>query len=136
MFLMGFFNLNLTEKGLYTILFNNRALGREVKLTLIMNSGQNLVEKEKLSESEKKLDTLLEILQKFEQDNKLKEIIEKEIDIIGIIMMIIRETQIKIEIEVINQKIIIEIEINQKIIRIEIYIIIIIGMINIEIEKK
>ena len=68
-----------------------------------MNSGQNLVvEKEKLSESEKKLDTLLEILQKFEQDNKLKEIIEKEIDIIGIIIMIIREIRIKIEIEIIN----------------------------------
>ena len=66
------FNLNLTEKGLYTILFNNRALGREVKPTLIMNSGQNLVlEKEQLSESEKKLDSLLGILQKFEQDNRL-----------------------------------------------------------------
>ena len=68
----GIFNLNLTEKGIYTILFNNKVLHREVKPTIIMNSGQNLmVEKENLSESEKKLDSLLAFFQKFEQDNKL-----------------------------------------------------------------
>ena len=66
------FNLNLTEKGLYTILFNNRYLNKEVKPTLIMNSGQNLfVEKENLSNTEKKLDSLLSIMKKYEQDYKL-----------------------------------------------------------------
>jgi hypothetical protein len=68
----GIFNLNLTEKGLYTILFNNKVLHREVKPTIIMNSGQNLmVEKENLSESEKKLDSLIAFFKKFDQDNKL-----------------------------------------------------------------
>ena len=66
------FQLNITNKGLYTILFNNRVLNKEVKPTLIMNSGQNLVvEKENLSETEKKLDQLLTFFKKFEQDNRL-----------------------------------------------------------------
>ena len=66
------FNLNLTEKGLYTILFSNRYLNKEVKPTLIMNSGQNLfVEKENLSNTEKKLDSLLSYMKKYEQDYKL-----------------------------------------------------------------
>ena len=66
------FSLNITEKGLYTILFNNRNINKEVKPTLIMNSGQNLiVEKENLSETEKKMDSLLSYLQKYEQDYKL-----------------------------------------------------------------
>lgn len=66
------FSLNLTEKGLYTILFNNRNLRNEVKPTLIMNSGQNLIlEKETLSETEKKIDSLVSFLQQYEQDYKL-----------------------------------------------------------------
>ena len=66
------FNLNLTEKGLYTIIFNNRVMSREVKPTFIMNAGQNLmVEKEKLSASEQKLDSLFSFFKKFEQETKL-----------------------------------------------------------------
>ena len=66
------FILNLTETGLYKISFSNRVINKEVKPTLIMNSGQNLfVEKENLSETEKKMDSLLSILRKYEQDNKL-----------------------------------------------------------------
>jgi hypothetical protein len=66
------FNLNLTEKGLYTIIFNNRAMSREVKPTFIMNAGQNLiVEKEKLSASEQKLDNLFSIFKRFDQETKL-----------------------------------------------------------------
>ena len=66
------FSLNLTEKGLYTILFNNRNLNKEVRPTLIMNSGKNLIiEKENLSETEKKMDSLLTYLRKYEQDYKL-----------------------------------------------------------------
>ena len=66
------FKLNLTDKGLYTIQFHNRILNKEVKPTLIMNSGQNLViEKENLSETEKKMNELFSFLKKYEQDNKL-----------------------------------------------------------------
>jgi hypothetical protein len=66
------FSLNLTDKGLYTILFNNRILNKEIKPTLIMNSGQNLfLEKENLSETEKKMDLLLSFLKRYEQDYKL-----------------------------------------------------------------
>ena len=31
------FNLNLTDKGLYTLLFSNRYINKEIKLILIMN---------------------------------------------------------------------------------------------------
>ena len=66
------FQLNLTETGLYTIAFSNRVLNKEVKPTLIMNSGQNLMlEKENLSETEKKMDSLLSILKKYQQNIKL-----------------------------------------------------------------
>ena len=66
------FKLNLTHKGLYTILFHNKIHNKEVKPTLIMNSGQNLViEKENLSETEKKMNQLFSFLKKYEQDNKL-----------------------------------------------------------------
>ena len=66
------FSLNLTDKGMYTILFNNRILNKEVKPTLIMNTGQNLfLEKENLSETEKKMDSLLSFLKRYEQDYKL-----------------------------------------------------------------
>ena len=66
------FNLNLTERGLYTIVFNNKIFNKEVRPTLIMNSGQNLmIEKENLSNTEKKLDMLLSFMKKYDQDNKL-----------------------------------------------------------------
>ena len=66
------FSLNLTDKGLYTISINNRFLYRNVRPFLMANSGQNLIlEKENLSETEKKLDSIITFLQKFEQDSKL-----------------------------------------------------------------
>ena len=66
------FSLNLTDKGLYTILFHNRVLNKDVRPILMINSGQNLIlEKEKLSETEKKLDSIMSFLKKFEQDTIL-----------------------------------------------------------------
>lgn len=66
------FSLNLTEKGIYKLLFYNKANSKEVFPTLIMNTGQNLiVEKENLSETEKKLDKIIEFLLKHEQENKM-----------------------------------------------------------------
>ena len=66
------FSLNLTDKGLYTILFHNRILNKDVRPILMINSGQNVIlEKEKLSETEKKLDSIMSFLKKFEQDTIL-----------------------------------------------------------------
>jgi len=66
------FSLNLTDKGLYTILFNNRVLNKEVRPNLMVNSGQNVIlEKENLSKTEKKIDTIITFLKKYEQGTKL-----------------------------------------------------------------
>ena len=44
------FSLNLTDTGVYSILFRNYYMNKEVKPTLIMNSGQNLIlEKKEMS---------------------------------------------------------------------------------------
>ena len=66
------FSLELMDTGLYTILFNNRNLNKEVKPTLIMNSGQNLIiEKERLTNTERKIDALQRFVQKYEENYKL-----------------------------------------------------------------
>ena len=66
------FSLELMDKGLYTILFNNRNLRKEVKPTLIMNSGQNLIlEKERLTNTERNIDALQRFVQKYEENYKL-----------------------------------------------------------------
>ena len=66
------FSLNLTEKGVYKLCFNNKVNNKEVYPTLIMNTGQNLVvEKDNLSETEKKFDRIINFLVKNEQENKV-----------------------------------------------------------------
>ena len=66
------FSLNLTEKGVYKLSFYNKANNKEVYPTLIMNTGQHLVvEKENLSETEKKFDKIINFLIKNEQENKV-----------------------------------------------------------------
>jgi hypothetical protein len=66
------FSLNLTEKGVYKLSFNNKVNNKEVYPTLIMNTGQNLVvEKDNLSETEKKFDRIINFLVKNEQENKV-----------------------------------------------------------------
>jgi len=66
------FSLNITQKGVYKLLFYNKAINKEVYPTLIMNTGQNLiVEKESLSETEKKIDKVISFLLKHEQENKM-----------------------------------------------------------------
>ena len=66
------FSLNITQKGIYKLLFYNKAINKEVYPTLIMNTGQNLiVEKESLSETEKKFDKVISFLLKHEQENKM-----------------------------------------------------------------
>ena len=66
------FSLDLTDTGLYTILFNNRNLRKEVKPTLIMNSGQNLIlEKENLNKTDIKFEALQRFVEKYEENYKL-----------------------------------------------------------------
>ena len=66
------FSLQIYEKGLYTFQFNNRVINREIRPTLMVNSGQNLIlEKENLSATENKLEKIVAFLQKYEQDRKL-----------------------------------------------------------------
>ena len=66
------FSLQIHEKGLYTFVFNNRVINREIRPTLMVNSGQNLIlERENLSGTESKLEKIVAFLQKYEQDRKL-----------------------------------------------------------------
>ena len=66
------FQLNLTDKGLYAIEFHNRILNKEVRPNLMVDSGQNaILEKDNLSKTEKKLDSIVTFLKKYEQDTKL-----------------------------------------------------------------
>ena len=66
------FSVEINEKGLYTLVFNNKYLNRDVRPSLVVNSGQNLVlEKEKLSETENKLEKIMAFLLKYDQDRKL-----------------------------------------------------------------
>ena len=66
------FSVNLTRKGIYTITFENRFINKEIRPILMVNSGQNLVlGKENLSETEKKMDSIISFLQNYEQDIQL-----------------------------------------------------------------
>ena len=64
--------MNLTEKGIYKLLFYNRVNKKEVYPTFIMNTGQNLiVNKDNLSGTEKKFDKIISFLTKHELENKV-----------------------------------------------------------------
>ena len=66
------FSIQIYEKGLYTFQFYNRVVNREIRPTLMVNSGQNLIlEKANLSGTEGKLEKIVAFLQKYEQDRKL-----------------------------------------------------------------
>ena len=66
------FDLELKEKGLYTLVFNNKYLNKDIRPSIMVNSGQNLVlERENLSETENKLEKIMAFLSKYEQDRRL-----------------------------------------------------------------
>ena len=66
------FKVEIKEKGLYTMLFNNKYISRDIRPTFMANSGQNLVlERESLTETENKLEKIMAFLHKYEQDRKL-----------------------------------------------------------------
>lgn len=65
------FDFNVTDVGKYTIVFNNRYINSEIKATFTMNTGQNnILKKDDLSFTEKKLDNLLHFIKKFNLEFK------------------------------------------------------------------
>jgi len=73
------FDFNVTEPGRYTIIFNNRYLNSDIKVTFTMNSGQNpILKKEDLSFADQKLDSLVEFIKKFNVEFKFTRSIHRE----------------------------------------------------------
>ena len=53
-------------------MFNNKYLNKDIRPSIMVNSGQNLVlERENLSETENKLEKIMAFLSKYEQDRRL-----------------------------------------------------------------
>ncbi len=69
----GIFNVNLTERGLYRMLLvNNYVYRKEITPTITFNTGQNLIlEKKQLTESEQKLNNLIDFLKNYYAEIKL-----------------------------------------------------------------
>ena len=67
------FELNVTEKGLYEINFNNRYKNSELRPTFTMNPGQNeILKKKDINKTEEKLDQLISFLKNYGTEDKLK----------------------------------------------------------------
>lgn len=65
------FNLEITQPGRYQIVFNNRYVNTDLKVTFTMKNGQNsILKKEDLSISNQKLDNLLNFIQRFDLEFK------------------------------------------------------------------
>lgn len=65
------FNMQITQPGRYQIVFNNRYVNSDLKVTFTMKNGQNsILKKEDLSISNQKLDNLLNFVQRFDLEFK------------------------------------------------------------------
>lgn len=65
------FNLQIVQPGRYQIVFNNRYVNTDLKVTFTMKNGQNsILKKEDLSISNQKLDNLLNFIQRFDLEFK------------------------------------------------------------------
>jgi hypothetical protein len=65
------FEFNLTTIGRYMIVFNNRYVNSDIRVTFTMNTGQNpILKKDDLSFSDTKLDSLLSYIHKFNLEYK------------------------------------------------------------------
>jgi hypothetical protein len=65
------FDITITEKGKYTIVFNNKYVNSEIKVTFTMNTGQNqILQKEDLSITDKKLKALEDFIEKYDLNSK------------------------------------------------------------------
>jgi len=73
------FDFNVTDIGKYTIVFNNRYVNSDVKVTFTMNTGQNpILKKADLSFADQKLDNLISFIQKFKLEFKFNRNIHVE----------------------------------------------------------
>ena len=66
------FEFNVTKAGRYSIIFRNNFAKEKVVVTFTMNTGQNnIIGKKELTETEKKLDALDNVIKKFNMEFKL-----------------------------------------------------------------
>jgi hypothetical protein len=73
------FDLNVTEVGIYQIIFSNKYVNYVIKVTFTMNSGQNaILKKDDLSFADKKLDNLINFIKRFNLEFKLNRNIHQE----------------------------------------------------------
>lgn len=67
------FDFNATEMGSYQIVFDNKYLNSEIRVTFTMNSGQNpILKKDDLTFMDTKVNTVLDFVKKYELEFKLK----------------------------------------------------------------
>ena len=73
------FDFNVTDIGRYMIIFNNRHVNKDIKVTFTQNTGQNpILQKEHLDFSEQKLDNLLNFIKRFNLEFKMNKNIHQE----------------------------------------------------------
>ena len=66
------FEFNVTKADRYSIIFRNNIAKEKVVVTFTMNTGQNdIIGKKELTETEKKLDALYNVIKKFNMEFKL-----------------------------------------------------------------
>jgi hypothetical protein len=73
------FDFNVTDIGKYNVIFNNRYVNSELKVTFTMNTGQNLIlKKGDLTFTDLKLNNLLDFIKKFNLEFKFNRNIHRE----------------------------------------------------------
>lgn len=73
------FDFNVTKAGRYSIVFNNRYVNSELRVTFTMNTGQNIIlKKDDLTVTEQKLDNLMAFIKRFNVEFKFNRNIHQE----------------------------------------------------------
>jgi hypothetical protein len=68
---VSIFELELTKRGRYKIIMNNKYVNSEINVTFTMRNSQNsIIKKEHLDNSNKKLDNLMDFMNKFDLEFK------------------------------------------------------------------
>ena len=73
------FDFNITKPGRYSIMFNNRYVNSELRVTFTMSTGQNIMlKKDDLTLTEQKLETLSAFIKRFNVEFKFNRNIHQE----------------------------------------------------------
>ncbi len=73
------FDFNVTEIGRYTIVFNNKFINTDIKVTFTMNTGQNpMLKKDDLSISDQRLDGIMKFIDNYKTEFKFSRKIHYE----------------------------------------------------------